>query len=349
MQIDISQANTPAMYAHHRFHEEFNRSLKTNAVALAWLESTIKKGTSIDTIKSDVYQLDGIWGGMPDWTDFKATLTTSRYDLGAGGLMRVFSALDVFIERIEGSLNAWESQQRRINEFRKKSGFKLLKVPKILSAEAIKEIETRNNELAVQMSDEGTDPKSTAESESTKIALRVIRFYTRQNWQLKTVEYLLPIFNYFQLMRHCAAHSNARATPALSAASQRSRWEKQIEVWKEKTGEITPPTPTEYVLGDPLKITHKDAVLASSLVRRFALDMNSQARNVLGEHGMLFLAMKDLMNGPADRYLPSKDHYSRLHEILRAEYRFSALDTSTTRHLLEEIMLWDEWKKILAH
>lgn len=84
---------THAYSQYHHFHLNFNRRIKTAAVALALLEAEWSAGRTDEAIRDAA----NICGGWPDWSDKNAALRDARFDLGACGVVKVFSALDVLV------------------------------------------------------------------------------------------------------------------------------------------------------------------------------------------------------------------------------------------------------------
>lgn len=322
--MDITKANTRAFAHYNSFHERLNRSVKTTAVALIVLEDDIAKANrSIGDIKEACYALGNLWGGMPDWssaTNAIEAIRLAKHDLGAAGVVRAFSAFDVFMETLDGELNAWNSFSQSKAKARRTSN-------------ASKgEAKGGRTCLPIDATEE-TDPKA-----------QVLRFFERQGWSVTGAEYLIPIYTYFRLLRNCVAHSDARATPALQAASQPQRWTQSIDEWERNTTDTTMPIPHELIAGSQIAITYKEALLASSMLRMLAWRMSRHAVASLGETGILYLLVSRILNEKRAGLAGGKQHFSRLHHHLKLVYRIERLTIADTKERLKELDLWENWK-----
>jgi hypothetical protein len=324
--VDIAKANTPAFTNYNSFHEKLNRSVKTAAVAFIVLEDDIiKERRSIVDVKDACYGLGTLWGGMPDWSNSANAVEAfqlAKHDLGAAGVVRAFSAFDVFMETLDGELNAWQSFSQPKRKSRRTPS----------SRQGESKGDCTNSCDGVDDA-EDTDPKA-----------RVLRFFERRQWEIADVEFLVPIYTYFRLLRNCVAHADAFATPALQEASQPEKWTRSIEEWKNITTDLTMPIPHKLIAGSQISITYKEALLASSLLRMLAWRMSHLAVNMLGEGGMLYLLVSKILKEKPAKLVGGKQYFSLLHHHLKFVYRIEDLTVADTRARLEELGLWKEWK-----
>ena len=321
--MDITRANTRAFTHYNSFHELLNRSVKTAAVSLIILKDDIVKSRrSIAAIKGECYELKTLWGGMPDWSSETAAIDAiglAQHDLGASGVVKAFSAFDVFLETLEGELNSWKSFSRS------------------------KGCEEATSATKVNPEGDGDCPPADA-TEETEPNARLLRFFERHGWGVGDVEYLLPIYTYFQLLRNCVAHTDARVTPALQASSQAKKWNASIAEWKKKTTDLTMPIPHELLAGSRIKITYKEAILASSMLRMLAWSMSRRAVASLGETGVLYVLISRILKERATDLVGGKQHLSRLHHHLKFVYRIDKLTIADTKERLQELDLWETWR-----
>jgi hypothetical protein len=313
---------THAYSQYHHFHLNFNRRIKTAAVAIALLEADWKSGRTDEAIK----EAARIWGGWPDWSDKTAALSDARFDLGAGGIVKVFSALDVFIEALEGEMHAWAAAPNRkdvVNHADPKG-----KHDGPLTADG--------RTAGREESDDEVD------DESDLMKTRALKVYHRHGWSAEGIGYLAPVYRYLVHLRHCVAHADARVGPALARASRRERWEKAIANWPSLTGDVAAPVPTEMDVGEPIQISHKDALLASSLVGRLALDMSTWATSTLGADGVLYLAAARLLKQDDVAELVGKTPFIFIHRYLHEVLRVKELNEVETKRILERVGIWKD-------
>jgi hypothetical protein len=311
---------THAYSQYHRFHLNFNRRIKTAAVALTLLEAEWNSGRTDESLRTAA----PIWGGWPDWSDKTAALRDARFDQGAGGVVKVFSALDVFIEALEGEMQAWAaapSRQTVVNH-----------------ADSTR---THDVHLAADgqpVSSEKQDEDGDDECDLMKT--RALKVYQRHGWSAGGIGYLAPVYSYLVHLRHCVAHADARVGPALARASRKDRWEKTIANWPSLTGDVAAPVPTEMNVGEPIQITHKDALLASSLVGRLALDMSTRATSMLGKDGVVYLAATRVLRQDDATTPIGKTPFIFVHRHLQDVLRVKELDDVETKTILERVGLW---------
>ncbi|MHA0328672.1 hypothetical protein [Sphingomonas melonis] len=106
--MDLSGANTEAILRFHRFHERFNRSIKVQAIGLGLLADEVDAGTPAETIRDRLYaRPDWLWGGMPDWTNPRVEIDAALRDIGQAGVVRAFSAFDLFLDELMAELTSW--------------------------------------------------------------------------------------------------------------------------------------------------------------------------------------------------------------------------------------------------
>src|SRR5689334_11458875 len=103
--MDISAANTEASFRFHRAHERLNISIKVQMIGLGLLADEIDSGSQPAELKERLYRRKGwLWGGMPDWTNPRSIITAARRDIGQAGVVRAFSAFDLFMDEIASDL-----------------------------------------------------------------------------------------------------------------------------------------------------------------------------------------------------------------------------------------------------
>jgi hypothetical protein len=321
--VDLSKANTQAFAHFNSFHERLNRSVKTAAVAYIILEDDIAKGRrSVASITRECYALRTLWGGMPDWNNDANAIEAvhlAAHDLGAAGVIKAFSAFDVFMETLDGEINTWKS--RSMSKVKPR----------------------RTSEARTSDAKGGGCPQDDAADEAEPNT-KVLRFFERQGWDTGDVGYLLPIYTYFRLLRNCVAHADARATPALQAASQADVWKRSIVEWDKKTTDLTLPTPLVLTAGTEITITYKEAILASSMLRSLAWNMSRRAIALLGETGVLFVLVSRILRDRTGGLVGGKQHLSKLHHHLKSVYRIENLTIADTTAKLKELKLWEDWK-----
>lgn len=314
--MDLSAAQMPAFLRFHRFHEDLNRRVKVGVIGLEVLASSLSsKVHDYDSIKDLCYSRGDLWGGMPDWSDSIQTIADAKNDLGAAGVLRAFSAFDVFLEQLSGEMQvgAAASHSSRSTNSKEK--------------------------LLPDDEEDENDPK-----------IRLTRFYSRFKWAQDGIESVFPLYTYFRLMRNCLAHSDGRVTPALVTASTSTELKSAEKVWKKRYAGKSAPASRPQGAGQTLDVRHRDALLASSVLRDVADDLNKKAVSFLGSDGLIYLAAHRAVRDSAPHCYPGVQPYSLLtgylNSVLRLPVSMSDVAKSLARTQLKEKFL--RHQKVLA-
>ena len=252
--MDLSAANTEAILRFHRFHERFNRSIKVQAIGLGLLADEIDAGTPADTIKERLYARPGwLWGGMPDWTEPRDEVGFALRDIGQAGVVRAFSAFDLFLEDILAEVTSW-------------SDF--------------------SGEIVLEPTDAAATVSDAAESD------RVEKVYTRLGASRVRLSDIWAVYVYFRRARNCIAHREGVASHSLVEAYAAPALQPTLERWIERTGELTAPALVAVRKGDQIDFSHRQAIAASSTLRLIAIDLGRLVLERLGERGFVFLAAR---------------------------------------------------------
>lgn len=317
--MNLATANTDAFRGFHRFHERLNRTIKATVVAFAVLEREIARGAKKSELDMVTIHAGGLWGGMPDWTDPPGLLAEARKELGAGALVRCFSAFDLFLERLLAELSSWAEFQRKGTEASSKS---------------------KRGRVVIE--------KAASTGDETDVE-KISRTYARLGWPTKALDFFLPVHRYYRLCRNCIAHRDGLASAALAEASVNQAWQVTIDRWKSVTGEESLPRLKTYAPGAQVVVDHRDAILASSLLRRIAHDMNELALRALGPEGLVYMAAREtlLANPPTIGASTGRSPIAVIHAALGFDYRVSDLNDAETIALLQRLNIWKPCLKAL--
>jgi hypothetical protein len=249
--VDIVYANTEALLRYHRFHERLNRSIKVQVIGLRLLADTIEQGQPFQNIRDTLASHNEFIGAMPDWTDPAGLVRSARFDIGRAGVVRAFSAFDLFLDEISAAVDRWRA-------FRQ--------LPSITGRTA--------------------DKKRSADGGDEDRLDKMCRWLGAK---LHTISFMWPVYKYFRLSRDCIVHRDGRASAALAEQSLASDIQVAIGQWVSKTGEQLPPDILRLSKGDNIDFTSRHAIAASSILRLAALDLNRRVIQELGKSGFVYL------------------------------------------------------------
>ena len=108
--MDIFFANTEPSLRFHRSHERLNISIKVQMIGLGLLADEIDRDCTTSELSEKLYRREGwLWGGMPDWSNPKKVVVAARRDIGQAGVVRAFSAFDLFMDETAADLTRWSA------------------------------------------------------------------------------------------------------------------------------------------------------------------------------------------------------------------------------------------------
>ncbi|MCC7542196.1 MAG: hypothetical protein IT379_38615 [Deltaproteobacteria bacterium] len=170
----------------------------------------------------------------------------------------------------------------------------------------------------------------------------MLRYYERRGWDTGGIEFLLPVYRYYRLMRDCAAHRAGLVGPALAEASKEQQWSGAIKLWSARTGDSTSPPLVELREGTRVVLGHRDAICGSSVLLRIASDMNRRALSNLDKEGVTYLAFRRALVGdpPELRVVGYRTPVAVLHDALSRRYRVADLNEAETIEILKSLDLW---------
>jgi hypothetical protein len=301
--MDLSAANTEALLRFHRFHERFNRSIKVQAIGLGLLADEVDAGTSPDDIKDRLYSRSGwLWGGMPDWTAPSDEIGFAQRDVGQAGVVRAFSAFDLFLDEILGELTSWSDFSGKI------------------TLELDENVSSRN------------DAHDTDRLDRLLMRLGETRVRVSDIW---------PVYVYFRRARNCIAHREGIASPSLVEAYSAPSLEPTLERWVERTGELTPPALVAVRLGEQIDFSHRQAIAASSTLRLIAINLGQLVIERLGEQGFVYLVARRTFfdNPPLPTTLEMTTMVKAFNAAMSNRYRVRNYDPQEALGVLRELGL----------
>jgi hypothetical protein len=136
-------------------------------------------------------------------------------------------------------------------------------------------------------SNDGQKAKAAGDEESRNVSLSAL--YHQLGWDKRGIEPLMPLFDYFVLVRNSIVHRSGRASAALSVAAQKTELATCTKRWHRSTGKRLPSLPTINT-GKDVALLPRHAVLASEVCYRIALDVNVRLRAFLAEEGLVYMA-----------------------------------------------------------
>jgi hypothetical protein len=113
--------------------------------------------------------------------------------------------------------------------------------------------------------------------------------FSSLGWHLKAIQYLLPLYDYFMLVRNCIVHRSGRASQTLVEIGKSKLLADCIASWPSKRGKKIPDLP-ELQVGTEIPLFPRHAILFSEVCHRAATQINVLLSGFLGIKGTVYTA-----------------------------------------------------------
>ncbi len=179
--------------------------------------------------------------------------------------------------------------------------------------------------------------KNPVEVDSELYGLTATKLYAAFDWDTKNIEYLLPVYHFYNVARHCVVHQMGKANKELIELSTSSDFLDAIENWPTvNPGKQLSPPPT---VKDNQKIDLRPhhAITYSDVCFRLASDVNRKLIEMVGyEYIVRFVAIERILKKDTLDYPPCKDSYYYLRYILKEEYKIKNVEFPLIKEVLEK-------------
>lgn len=162
----------------------------------------------------------------------------------------------------------------------------------------------------------------------------VERIYSRFNWSVEDIAYLLPVLKFYEVARHCIAHQMGVPNKQVSDLLSDSEFLSAIKEWPTviEGRKLSPPpviSNGRILLSPHHPITYSDVCL------RVVRDIDRKLFETLGlGYFSRRVGDRDILRQPPSFYPKQRDAYTYIKYILDAEYGISKLTVSEIRQSL---------------
>jgi hypothetical protein len=170
-------------------------------------------------------------------------------------------------------------------------------------------------------------------------------FYSELSWDDKVLKGLIPLFDYFVVIRNCIAHQSGRANGTLAELDACGDLKKSLQGWQSKRNKKLPPLPS-ITVGKEIPLLPRHAILASEVCYRIASDINEKLRQSLGTEGLVYMAAYHALLSE-DRIQTNARRFpeSLINIVLTDRYRIALESKSEVIAILRSIGQWDDYRK----
>jgi hypothetical protein len=178
------------------------------------------------------------------------------------------------------------------------------------------------------------NPINISESEYGTTALKL---FAKFNWSTKNIEYLLPVYHFYNVARHCIVHQMGKANKELIKLSVSDDFLNAIKNWPTVIpgGQLSaPPTIND---NRKINLNPHHAITYSDVCYRLAKEINGRLVEMVGyKYIVKFVAINRILKAEKLNFPPCKDSYHYLKYILKEEYNITEIEFPQIREVLEE-------------
>jgi hypothetical protein len=167
--------------------------------------------------------------------------------------------------------------------------------------------------------------------------LTSIKLFAAFGWSTANIKYLLPVYHFYNVARHCVVHQMGKANKELINLSISSDFLDAIENWPTVNpgNQLSPPPTVKDNQKIDLRPHH--AITYSDVCYRLASEINRKLIEMVGyEYIVRFVAIERILKKDTLDYPPCKDSYHYLRHILKEEYRIKNVEFPLIKAVLEK-------------
>ncbi len=166
------------------------------------------------------------------------------------------------------------------------------------------------------------------------------RLYRQLQWNTKELDRVIPLFEYFELVRNCIVHRSGRANKRLSASAYKPELDASMKRWQTTTSRRPPALPT-VIVDKEIGLLPRHVIFASGVCHRIALDINARLRRFLGVEGLVHMAAYHfLLSGNQIVTNVRKSASAVVNNALTDRYRISIASTEEATTVLKAMRKW---------
>ncbi|MCX6316266.1 MAG: hypothetical protein NTW29_03190 [Bacteroidetes bacterium] len=176
-----------------------------------------------------------------------------------------------------------------------------------------------------------------SQREELKESIRLKELFVKHKWSLEEIEYLLTVFDFYGLSRHCIVHNMGKATAELESMASSQKFVSAINNWPTVIpGRKLSPIPT-INKGGLIQFKPHHAITYSDICFRVSKIINRNILETLGfEHYVAKVAKEQLLIQSKLVGQPCRDMYSYIRYHLLLEYKFNTVTETDLKDILEQ-------------
>lgn len=179
--------------------------------------------------------------------------------------------------------------------------------------------------------------KNKEEIDSQEYGATVLRLFEEFGWTTGKIKYLLPVYHFYNIARHCVVHRMGRANKELIDLSASSDFLSAIHNWPTVIpgGKLSPPPTVKE--NNKIDLRPHHAITYSDVCYRLAREINENLIEMLGLKYFVIRAVTEkILRAESLESPPGKDLYYYLRRILLDTYNIKGVKFPEIRKILDE-------------
>ena len=164
-----------------------------------------------------------------------------------------------------------------------------------------------------------------------------LRMFSAFGWSTERIDYLLPVYHFYNVARHCVVHQMGRANKELIDLSESTIFIDAVNNWPTVIpgNQLSPPPAVNNDQRIDLRPHH--AITYSDVCYRLAKEINRNLINMVGyEYIVKYVAVERILKRDSLDFPPCKDSYHYLRHILKEDYKIKNVEFPSIRAVLED-------------
>lgn len=189
------------------------------------------------------------------------------------------------------------------------------------------------------------EPDDSVTTAETTDSVKIFDLYKKYGWNKKELDYLLPLFSFYTLARHCIVHNMGKATKQLNNVLNSEEFKNAIVTWPTVIPKRKLSAPPHISDDNTILLNPHHAITYSDICFRIAMLTNENVIDTVGLGPFLVpVAKARLLELTKPEGPLTADMYSYLKMYLFKEYFIKKPDNDKMREILTKEGLLEKCK-----
>ncbi len=268
--MNLEKATTEAFASYNAFHEQLNQTLKVSLGSIHDMRTKVSGKQGPQVMGEIIDNLCLPWGKKKNYPKPDETLNSVNKNLCKNGISQAFSGFELYMTHLIA----------------------------ILAQFSILRNDTFKHAHTTSIYNEKNPPSfanccfSYAEqyAKNNVLANRLIKLQQDLNISDPIINELLPLFDFFRLLRNCIVHLDGIANKDLKEFSETETLQKSFSYWNKNFGKERSPSLPKIERGKAIEITPPQTIFSSAVNYKIAQILDRKAVHILGNTGMSWMA-----------------------------------------------------------